>query len=523
MSFDVDRIVDDLREALALLSRIDLWPPWDAAQQVVDAVASLLRIAALAPDPAPEDIAPVRAAWRRIGERWQTASDDIERASGRLAAPTVWEGAAGTACRASTDALAGRADTLVPACTTIEQALVELEPAMRAARARHDAAYERLGRHLTIQWTDLDPGALVDKLRAIIEDAAAAGAELVGAYEDAGQALHACAATLDEAFDDVDLPVRLAPGVSAVDQTNASGHGLGDNDSGPLRGSTAQRAADRLAAMSPADRAAVQALLDAADNDLAKAWILAAVASGADLATLRNYAARVSSMSRDELTRLDPAANPGIFRQPDATTCGSASLLYARMLNDPAFAMMILTGYDPRTGQQLGDPGPFPGDRNPVAGSPAHNRFAWAAQAMHDQTNGLTDHDGDFNGWWPEQAGTSPGSAARQMGGGPGASGVPGSDYDVNYIAPSNLGSSYDQLVSQANAGQAVPLYIGGVSTQGSSGFHVILVTGTQGDNLLVYEPESGQTYTVTRAQFTGEQLPQELGWQTPFAMVTSR
>ena len=60
MSFDVDRIVDDLREALALLSRIDLWPPWDAAQQVVDAVASLLRIAALAPDPAPEDIAPVQ-------------------------------------------------------------------------------------------------------------------------------------------------------------------------------------------------------------------------------------------------------------------------------------------------------------------------------------------------------------------------------------------------------------------------------------------------------------------------------
>ncbi len=396
---------------------------------------------------------------------------------------------------------------------------------MQAARRRHDGAYGRLTRHLTIYWDDLKPWELVSHLRSILEDIVAAIEDLIGAYADAAMAVHRAESALAAAVDQIALPSTLVKGLSAVDQVNVSGTGTATGDTGPLRGSVAARANARLNTLSPADRARVVEILRSASGDDHRGWILATLASGVDVDTLGRFAAHLERLSPQLMAALDPTTLSGLLRQPDPTTCGSSSLVMARMLNDPAYAMRVITGYDPLTDSSTGDPGAVPGDRHPYSGDPvleaAHNRFARAALAMHDQTNGVTDHDGDFNGWWPQAAGTSPGSAARQMSGAYGASGVPGTSYDTSYIAPSNLGASYDRLVASANSGHAVPLYVGEVGGSHGSGFHVVLVTGTRGDALTIYEPESGTMIEVNRDAFVSQQLVTAgVGWDQPMVAV---
>ncbi len=521
----LDDAVDGLREVLSRLRQIDLWPPQEVAQEIVNAVARGIEIASVPPRPHPDDVRAVAAAWDRIGQRWDTAAQDIAHATSGLDGPRVWEGEAGDACRRTTGYLAGRCQSVPRATSTARTTLTSCADAMEAARRRHSAAYDRLTRHLQITWTDLRPWELFDLLKSIVEDAIAAVEELLGAYQDAAVAVRRASAALAAAVDQIDLPSSLVTGSSVVDQINASGTGTATGDTGPLRGSVAARANDRLAALSPADRARVQAWLAAASGDEQRGWILATLASGVSLDTVGRFAAHLDQMSPGQLAALDPTTLPGVLRQPDSTTCGSSSLVVARMLNDPAYAMWVMTGYNPATDTTTGDPGAVPGDRHPFTGDPlqvaAHNRFAREALAMHDQTNGLTDHDGGFNGWWPQAAGTSPGSAARQMTGGSGASGVPGSSYDTAYIAPSNLDASYDRLMASANAGHAVPLYVGEVGGANGSGFHVVLVTGTRGDALTVYEPESGQVIEVRRDDFVNQRLVTAgVGWDKPMVAV---
>lgn len=521
----LDDAVDGLREVLVLLRQIDLWPPQDVAQQIVNLVARGIEIASQPPRPQPDDVRSVAAAWDRIGQRWATAADDIGRAATGLSAPRVWEGDAGDACRQTAGYLARRCETVPRATSAARAALQTCADAMDAARRRHSSAYDRLTHHLRISWTDLRPWELFDLLKSIVEDAIAATEELIGAYQDAAVAVRRASADLAAAVDQIDLPSVVVSGSSVVDQVNASGTGTATGDTGPLRGSVAARANSRLAALSPEDRARVDAWLSAAAGDEQRGWILATLASGVPLETVGRFAAHLDRMSPGQVAALDPTTLSGVLRQPDGTTCGSSSLVVARMLNDPAYAMWIMTGYNPATDSTTGDPGAVPGDRHPFTGDPlqvaAHNRFAREALTMHDQTNGLTDHDGNLNGWWPQAAGTSPGSAARQMSGGYGASGVPGSSYDTAYIAPSNLNTSYDRLMASANAGHAVPLYVGEVGGSNGSGFHVVLVTGTRGDALTVYEPESGQVIEVRRDDFVSQRLVTAgVGWDKPMVAV---
>ena len=153
-----------------------------------------------------------------------------------------------------------------------------------------------------------------------------------------------------------------------------------------------------------------------------------------------------------------------------------------------------------------------------------HDRFQNAAVAMHHQTSGPTDHDGGFNGYWPEAWGTSPGAAARQMSGGDGLSGVPGSSYDTSYVDPTNRADSFDDIIRAVDRGHAVPLFTYDIQNAGGrSGAHVVLVTGTDGDTLRIYEPESGRTRVVGREEFVSASLREDLGWNKPLVAVLPR
>jgi hypothetical protein len=329
----------------------------------------------------------------------------------------------------------------------------------------------------------------------VVEGVVHAIREAIGAYVDARDAIHVARNAIRSAMDDIDLPDHLPDGISPVSLVN----GWEDED-GPLSGSALAGYEEALAKLGPAEQQAVRDALAGARSDEERAWILAGVASGLSGTALANYLARLHTMSRSEIDALDPPTD-GSYSQPDQTTCGSSSLVMSRMLNDPAHALWMETGYDPATGTT--DP------RTP------EQRFADESLEMHDRTNSIKDRDGDLQFPWPEAAGTQPWAVAAEMSS-EGGSGVPGTDYEVQTVSPSDRGDTYDRIADSVEGGHNVPLYIGDTTRPG----HVVLVTGSTGDTLTIFDPASGHEQTVSRDDFTSGDLGVS-GWDEPWFAVT--
>lgn len=408
----LDDRVSDLRGVLTDVQDLDFWPPWDAAETLVGLVARAVEIATQPPDPDPENVRDAAAAWRMIGADADAAVADLERVTAAVT-PAVWEGETGNALRTSTRRLTTRSETIGPAARGVEQALTTLAGEMTDARTRHQRADDQLRDNLELTWGDLWPWELVDWLQGVAAGIVHAIEEAIGAYRDAAAAVRAAERDIVAAMDEIDLPDHLpdSPGVSAVSVVNGW-----DDDHGPLEGSTLARYDDAYDALSPAEQQAVRDALAAAGSDQEWAWIMAGVAAGLTGAGLTRYVDRLGDLTPAQLRALDPTrARDGTFTQPDQTTCGSSTLVMSRMRNDPAYAMWILTGYNPETGETT------------PAGQTAADRFADESLAMHDRTNSPTDRDGDLQFPWPEAIGTQPWALANEMSA-DGGSGVPGTE-----------------------------------------------------------------------------------------------
>ena len=201
--------------------------------------------------------------------------------------------------------------------------------------------------------------------------------------------------------------------------------------------------------------------------------------------------------------------DPSTFRgpgavQPDQTTCGSSCLVMSRMINHPAYAKYVATGYDPATAAT-------------DARSP-RQRFADQSLEMHERTNAGTDRAGNRQMRWPKRYGTQPWALANEMSA-EGGSGVPGTTYQVDAVRFEDSGSSFDKMVGASRAGHTVPVYVGNKIRPG----HIVLVTATDGDSLTFYEPSSGRTVNVTRDQWQQDQINGLGGWSRPWAIVVPR
>jgi uncharacterized protein YukE len=490
----LDDTVARLRDVLSVVEDIDLWPPWDAAQTIVNAVAQAVEIATQPPDPDPEDLREAASAWRRIATSVDAGCDDLATTRSTID-PTTWDGTSGDAFRSSIGRLRTRTATVPPAAREVATVLDRLATEMTEARTRHQQADDMLRDNLELSWGDLWPWELVDFLRGVVQGVVHAITEAIGAYQDAADAVAVAKAAIVAAMDEIDLPDELPQGVSPVSAVN----GWEDED-GPLSGYQLEQYDAAFDALSPAEQQAVRDALAAASSDDERAWIMAGVASGLTGAALANYVAKLHSLSPGELDDLDPPTD-GSYSQPDQTTCGSSSLVMSRMLNDPAYALWMETGYDPATGQT--DP------RTP------EQRFADESLAMHDRTNALHDRDGDLQFPWPEAAGTQPWAVAAEMSS-EGGSGTPGQDYEVQTVAPSDRGDTYDTIAASVENGHNVPLYVGDTTRPG----HVVLVTGSDAGSLTIYDPASGQEQTISRDDFTSGHLGVS-GWDEPWFAVT--
>ncbi|MBM6403343.1 hypothetical protein JQN72_03690 [Phycicoccus sp. CSK15P-2] len=497
-----------LQGALADLQSIGWGDPRVVIPRIVQAAQGAWERSTEPPGPTGASIRDAASGWIAVRKRFEAASGEVEATASGLG-PGVWEGPAGGTATGSLHALATRLDSVTIACRSVADSLDRCADEVDTARAEWETARGGLTSLLTPTVTFLDDLSGVD-----VWGPRAQGIEnvvgLIGSYDRAGEAMEQCAQEIAIALDGIQLPDHLAPGLGAVEQANVTsvgidldGDGVADlagDDTGPLRGDTAQRAAAALAAMSQDERAAAEALLDEAGSSEREAWLLAAVASGLTGAALTRYARGLAGLSDAEVARLDPANHEATFVQPDQTTCGSSTLVMAKMLNDPAYLMYVMTGEDARGADgHFGDSADTPEDR-----------FAAEALAMHDRTNT----------WWPEFFGTFPSSASDEMSG---SAGVPGTSYGTRIVDPGDPLSTYDDVVRAVDAGHSVPMYSYGIAegdSWGSTGSHVTLAVGTEGGDVVVYNPADGTYRTLTPEQWTESDTRDALSWRTPMTVA---
>ncbi len=196
--------------------------------------------------------------------------------------------------------------------------------------------------------------------------------------------------------------------------------------------------------------------------------------------------------------RLDPLRYH--LRQSSRTTCGSASLLVARMLADPGYAGWILEGVDDGTGA--------------ASDEPVQERFGAAERTVKDRTNALLGPVG-VQPPWPHGLGTPPWGAAHEM------TRITGLRYRARYVGPDSLTArthAYDAVDRTVDAGRTAPMFVGDRAVPR----HVVLAVGRDDDALRVYEPASGDVLRLTREQYLRGGFV-VAGWAEPWAVVVPR
>lgn len=500
----LEQVIADLRQ----VGEITVSTVWPIAKKVVGAVRKVISIATEPPPPEPDTVRDVAARWREMAPamgEWH--ANDVQQAQNTIP-DSVWGRTpgdpygetTGDKARTSIANFKTRSTTIGPAATGVASSLDTFAGSMEKARARWHNAFASLKDD--VDWNNIpkNPFDAIPYVRKLVGDVLHGVEELAGAYGDADKAVNNAKGELGKAMEGITLPDHTSVAAGAIGSVNnwsdVKNDPDGHKDGTGLRPGVQERADANLAAMSPEDRAKAQAMLDNAKDEARRNWIISALARGGDIGSLQRFSEKLAQMDDQQVRELDPVEyaknHPGVLVQPDGTTCGSSSLVVAKMINDPMYAMKMLTRYDAN-----GSAAPQPGQSLTTA--EVTSRFADEAKKMHDSTNNAI-----VPGWgttWPESLGTPPGGAADEMGK-PGGPGVPGSAYQFEVANPLGPSGDYQAISAAVQSGQSVPLFVG----SGVNG-HIVLVTGIQGDSLEIYEPSSGQKMTIPRDDFVNNRI----------------
>ena len=196
-----------------------------------------------------------------------------------------------------------------------------------------------------------------------------------------------------------------------------------------------------------------------------------------------------------------PEAPWGLFVQPDQRSCGAASLVVARFLGDPEYRKLLEGGSvtSPRT----------------VAGDAAlRERFKTETLTMHQRITGLADTSGKPQIPWPRKFGTPPWAVARQLSATLGADGTT-TAYSW-HVARTSLSTAYQRLLDATTAGRVAAIFIGSTWLPR----HVVLVVGSAGATVQVYDPARGRLSSLDKVAFTGSRID-IAGWNVAWMVVT--
>ncbi|MGW6196926.1 hypothetical protein ACWF0M_12335 [Kribbella sp. NPDC055110] len=249
-----------------------------------------------------------------------------------------------------------------------------------------------------------------------------------------------------------------------------TGYGIGpqvqpDRDP-PQVTSQAARVAETLAGATPAERARVESTLVAA-GPAERPYLLRALAAGHSAAEVITFArlirGRTPGWLHRHLTLIDPDGSHWVtyrfspVQQTDNTSCGSMTILMARAMTDPLYALYLTTGDS--------------ADRADASADQFQARLTAEDHRIHDATNRF----------WPQWLGSTPAGVSAELNRHADALGT---RYESRLVTGTAGKSVLGDAVMAAGSGQPVPVLIGGLVPR-----HYILLIAREGSDLLFYEP----------------------------------
>lgn len=276
---------------------------------------------------------------------------------------------------------------------------------------------------------------------------------------------------------------EMAAGFAAAARRR-SGHlgavAAGDGALGSLGAARALRASVRRDGLPPDQRRRLDGLIAGA-SPAARGYVAEAFAAGHPVAEVAAFAATIAGREpawlRTRLRPVDPM-EPGAvgfggtrIRQYDGTSCGPATILVARALLDPVYALHLTT--DGRAGI-----GAEPDDG-------FRDRLRAEQQKEQNQADVL----------WPQFAGTPPWGMSRQLNRDRAGLGARYRWMPTTPALKARTGAVLRQAMSAANQGYPVPVLIGDVIPR-----HYVLLLRHDARGASFYEPNVGEVVIVPAA-----------------------
>ncbi|MFD7159081.1 hypothetical protein ACFV9C_31105 [Kribbella sp. NPDC059898] len=255
----------------------------------------------------------------------------------------------------------------------------------------------------------------------------------------------------------------------------------------------AERAGERLEAMSTADRDRVEATIATADAD-ERPYVVEAVAAGHSAGEVASFARLIRGKQphwlHTHLDLLDPNGSGWVdyrsapVQQPDDTSCGPMTILMARALADPLYALYLTTGDST--------------DRANAAAEQFQARLTAEEHRIHAETNRF----------WPQRLGSTPLGISNELNRYADALGT-------RYRARLADRPALAEAADAAGNGYPVPVLIGDWIPR-----HYILLIGRAGADLLYYEPGYATVGSLNEQDFLHGKLA-VIGFHRSYAVVT--
>ncbi|MDG4785554.1 hypothetical protein O7626_06335 [Micromonospora sp. WMMD1102] len=425
----------------------------------------------------------------------------------RTTLPTIWagdtQGAAGDALAAAERGLERGVEVL----GKVAQGLRGLADAIEGGKSRDTAALAPLREAYELT-EEITAGPFIDPLNydgdtmhRAHQLAKGGMAERVAAHTGVAEASREASSTFHDLASQARLQRLADSPLSALDELLLADAGsTGDGvDTAILSAAMADRAADRLAGMSEADRARLEQLLGSAGSPEHRAYLMRALAAGYDIDRISEFNRLIGPYGDDPAwlrEHLNPlgAGGPSSGGQQPTTfdgvewtqgqypTCVASSTVTARAAVDPLYALQLTTGGHP--------------------GDPAYDNGAAFAERLRDEQVRVYGGERSWvqdlpvlgsDGMTNDQSETI---ADQEIGARTGA------DYQNRDVDNSDERRAVLPEIERAvDEGHAVPF-----SSHDDSGGHQMLIIGHEGDKLQVYNPW-GYTVWVDSDDFVNGRL----------------
>ncbi|MFI6826452.1 hypothetical protein ACIBG5_05085 [Kribbella sp. NPDC050241] len=291
------------------------------------------------------------------------------------------------------------------------------------------------------------------------------------------------------------------PAVVSTLLLSLTGYGIGphvqpDCDP-PTVASSAARVAKTLADASPGDQARVDATLGAAGS-AERPYLLQALAAGHNADDIVTFARLIRGKKpewlRRHLSLIDPDG-PGWVayrfspvQQTDNTSCGSMTILMARAMADPLYALYLTTGDST--------------DRSDASAEHFQARLTAEEHRIHDATNRF----------WPKRLGSTPAGVSTELNRHADALGT---RYKSRLVTGTGGKPALEDAVKAAGSHQPVPVLIGDWIPR-----HYILLIGREGSDLLFYEPGYATVDRISAQSFLDGKID-VIGFHHVYAVIT--